>query len=62
MSECDNCEYRACRDERGDLGPCQEPILSKEIDVLKKDLIVSILITIGVAIAMLYGTGVLHGF
>ena len=61
MSECENCEYRACRQENGDLGPCQEPILSKEIDMLKKDLKVSVLITIGVILAMLYGTGVING-
>ena len=57
MSECDNCEYRACRQEDAELGPCQEPILNKNIIKLKRDLKVSVGIIVIITGIMLYVTG-----
>ena len=53
------CE-RACENHDGDLGDCKACELNNEIECLKRDIKVSIAITISVIIVMLYATGVIN--
>ena len=55
MSEpdCDTCEYRACREEDGNLGDCKGPELEKEIEHLNKWLLVAVTMPILVFIIAL---------
>jgi hypothetical protein len=55
MKNCEDCEeYRACRQEDGSLGDCQEPILSEEIAGLKRDNNVSYTIVAIVMMILIY--------
>ena len=47
-TECNDCEYRACRDEDGCLGECREPYLREEMSKLNKWLALSICSTIAI--------------
>ena len=50
-TECNDCEYRACRTKYGKLGSCKEPAMKAEMKKLNVCLVISICTTVAIFIA-----------